>query len=883
MMSGLQRLLWCRFSWRHIRLAPVSSLLLVIILALGVAVYFSIRLANRAAVSSFQNFTDILTAESDGLISAPAGSLPEQTLAELRTTFAATPVHIVAVLETTATRPSSPSNAGSIGSRETFQILGVDLVAVQNLPSARSANQTWFEQQKALAQGSTAVTLADSWGRLSDPHAVFVTARFVLKQNLAIGSTLELVINEQIHLLHIAGFIPTDPARPTPPDSLLIMDLPALQTLTGRTGRLDRVEFVLPDGPDRSHRWEKLRLELVRLAGDRWTVSTPSGRRDSAAIMTLAFQLNLTVLSLLALVVGLYLVVQALDGAVIRRREEIAILRALGVTNSAIHRAWLLEAAVLGLVGGATGLLLGWAGAQAAVRVVGQTVNALYYTNSARAAALEFDEAAVALLIAVLSSILAGWWPARQAASTPPAQLLGRGRSAIPTRQSRWLLPTAVLLALTGAFLCLLPPLRLNGGARISLAAYLTALCWLLSAGFAAGLLPPLAAQLLRPLAQFSAPFRLALSHLRHPTGRHRLAIAGLVCAIAMTAGMAILVGSFDTTLRGWIERTFMADLYLSSDGAQSASTQNHIRPETWRALIAHPSVLDANVVQVAEVQLPGGSTLLMGGNPAFMRSYSRIAWREEPTDNTLWDPAINDSLAIASESFSHRFQLHRGDSLTLPTPTGPKHLKIAGIFSDYGNERGSLVVQREHFERWFEDSQATSLIIKLRTGADADALRSHWRTAYPGLAVFTNPHLRAEALRIFQQTFAITHALELIGILISVVGLGFSLASLLWERRADLTVLRALGVRPGELALAAAIEGILTAAIGVAAGLIASLALGWLLIHRVNLQTFGWTLETDVPVSWLGALAALVIGMAALTGWGVGRWCSDLPAERQE
>ena len=102
MMSGLQRLLWCRFSWRHIRLAPVSSLLLVIILALGVAVYFSIRLANRAAVSSFQNFTDILTAESDGLISAPAGSLPEQTLAELRTTFAATPVHIVAVLETTS-------------------------------------------------------------------------------------------------------------------------------------------------------------------------------------------------------------------------------------------------------------------------------------------------------------------------------------------------------------------------------------------------------------------------------------------------------------------------------------------------------------------------------------------------------------------------------------------------------------------------------------------------------------------------------------------------------------------------------------------------------------------------------------------------------------
>jgi putative ABC transport system permease protein len=439
------------------------------------------------------------------------------------------------------------------------------------------------------------------------------------------------------------------------------------------------------------------------------------------------------------------------------------------------------------------------------------------------------------------------------------------------------------MLLVIGAALATLPALRLEGGSRISLAAYGSALTWLLGAGLLAGLLPPFLMRRLTSWDGFSAPTRLGLSHLRQPTGRHRLAIAGLVCAVAMTAGMAILVGSFDTTLRGWIESTFMADLYVSSEGAQSASTQNRIRPETWKALVSDPEVVAANVVQALELQLPGGSTLLFGGNPAFMRDQARIAWREEPTDDALWDPARNSGLAMASESFSHRFQLHRGDTLTLPTPTGPRRITLAGIFSDYGNERGSLVIQREHFATWFGDELATSVIAKLRDPDQGSLVRARWKANYPGLAVYTQPHLRSEALRIFRQTFAITDALELIGIAVSVLGLGFTLASLLWERRNDLTTLRALGFRHSEIAWATTLESVLTALVGILVGLVASLALGWLLIHRVNVQTFGWTLETDPPWLWLSGLALAVLAMAALTGWSIGRWGAALPAEREE
>ena len=220
---------------------------------------------------------------------------------------------------------------------------------------------------------------------------------------------------------------------------------------------------------------------------------------------------------------------------------------------------------------------------------------------------------------------------------------------------------------------------------------------------------------------------------------------------------------------------------------------------------------------------------------------------------------------------------------MDIPTPAGVRTVVIAGIFSDYGNERGSLVVQRERFAEWFQDELASSLIAKLRDPGAADTVRSRWKALHPGLAIYTQPHLRNEALRIFRQTFAITDSLEVIGIAVSVLGLGFTLSSLLLERRDDLTTLRALGFRHDEIAMATAVESLLTALTGVVVGLMASVALGWLLIHRVNFQTFGWTLETDTPWRWMAGLGLAVLAMAAATGWSIGRWGAALPAEREE
>lgn len=885
-------LLLRRFSLRHARLAPGQTALLVLILALGVGVFTAVRLANRAAVSSFTHFTDTLTGQSDWIIQAPAGPLPESVLPELRAALADLAVQIHPVIESTAAEPLAADTPDSARfGRRTYTLLGVDIVAIANLATQQAAAEPFFASESS---SNSAPTFFDLFG--SEPLA-WISPALVTEP----PEHLDLIINDAPVRLRVAGFIPRAPEAPAAPASLIVLDLPQLQRLVGRESRIDRVEFVLEPG----HALDARRAETGRLleklapapnphvrntnigaepeSAPRWLVTTPGARRDTAETMTQAFRLNLTVLSLIALLVGLYLVFQALDGAVMRRRAEIAILRSLGVDARAIRRAWLAEAALLGLAGGTLGLLLGWAGAQFAVRAVGQTVNALYYATSVQAAQLALPEAALSLAAGVVASVLAGWAPARVAAETPPAQILVRG--APGAIGGRWLRSPALALGAlaAGVVLTQLPPLDLGGGTRFPLAGHLAAFCGILGGGVLAALAIPALGRALRPLAARSAPWRVALGHIARPTGRHRLAAAALVCAIGMAAGMAILVASFETSVRTWVQSTLQADLFLSSSGAQSATANNRLAPATWRALAAHPAVARASAFSSHPLTLDGKPTTLGGTDLAAQTSRGGFLWVGAPPDAAALDPAANANLALVSESFSERFRIRRGDTIAIPTPSGSRSLQIAAVFADYGNERGTILVDRVHTVRWFADDHATSLALDLVPGANAETVRAELLAAHPGVSIFTNSSLRAEILRIFRQTFSITYALQIIGLFVAVTGLALSLVSVLLDRRDELTTLRAIGFRRGEIARATAIEGGMLAFCATAAGLALSFGLGWLLIHVINKQSFGWTLAFAVPVGQLAALAVLVIGTGVAVSFFVGRWGANLPADRQE
>jgi putative ABC transport system permease protein len=226
---------------------------------------------------------------------------------------------------------------------------------------------------------------------------------------------------------------------------------------------------------------------------------------------------------------------------------------------------------------------------------------------------------------------------------------------------------------------------------------------------------------------------------------------------------------------------------------------------------------------------------------------------------------------AIANEAFLTRFAREVGDLIEVPTPLGPRTLRIAAVQADYGNEQGSLTIDRSFLASWFGTAAATNLSVFLTDPGKAGEVVAGWQARHPGLDIRSNRELREVALEIFEQTFAITRALELISIFIALVGLALALTNILRESIPELQTLRQLGMRRSEIAAATAVEGTGITLVGLTGGLLLSLAFGHLLVFVINRQSFGWTLQFAIPGTKLALLATIILLTGAATAFLTG------------
>jgi len=859
--SSIGGVLWSRLIWRHWRREPGLTLTLAGILALGVAVFLAVRLANKAAVSGFGLFTESISGESDLLLRPGSGTLDASILRELRQLSAELPVDYFPVLELSGAKE---------GEEETdlLRFVGVDLVAIGNAIG-----------QSGEAKGAPVITPDENEpSPLGETDACLVGEAFARARGVEKGSRLRVWIQDRSADLRIGGILPDPANRPAIPENLLLMDLPALQQASGEVRRISRIEIRFP-GEGRS-RTEVTRRLAEFSQGRGLILETPEDRKASVTRMSAAFRLNLTILSGLALLVGIYLIFQALEAAVTKRRGEIAILRSLGVTPGQIRRTWLTEAAVLGLAGGILGIVLGRLLAEGLVGGIAATVNTLYYETTTSAVSLHPGEVAFSLVFGLVASLVAGWIPAREAAMTPPSQAMRQGaQGGGLVWLRRW--PLGVILLFSAFGVTRLPVLTFSGGTNFPLGGYLAALFAVLGGSILLGVF-------FRPIASLigwgrgDAMRRYAASRLAAVGGRHRLTAAGLSVAIGMSAAMAILVASFEKTLTSWIEQLLKADLYVAAPGAASVANGNTISEVDWRALLELPGIDGADTLQRQSVTYEGRD-LLIGGttyhdDPA---RHLQLLWINAPERT---DPAsLDDGGAWVSEPFARRFRKVIGDGVTLPTPAGDRDVKIEGIYADYGNEAGTVLVAQRFTEEWFGDRSVSNLAIYTSPGVDPETLLEKVRERFPALVARTNQRLRDESIRIFHQTFAVTYALEAIAVIIAVAGLGLALAGLLLERRNELSTLRAIGAMRRDIARAAMWEGLGIALAGLGGGLAVSFFLGWILIGVINPQSFGWTLRYAVPWGALVFLSGITLATAAAVAWVVGYRNANLKSDREE
>ncbi len=825
------RLLARALVFKYARENALRTCIAVLAVALGVAAFFAISLANATAVASFGRSVDLVANRVNLQVLGVGSGFDERTLLRVQSlpgVSSATPV-VEGELEI-GVRP------GAAESGETLRVMGIDVTRA-NLPPGASGGSFDLD-------------------RFINGRGIVVSRRVALRYRAPAGSALDGFAGASRVRLPAMGVIP--PGTAGVDSSVAFVDVATAQELFGKVGRLDRIDLVV-DPP----RLAAVKARVARLIPLDARVLAPRTRVDEIQRMLSSFRMNLGALADIALLVGMYLIYNSIAISVVQRKAEIGTLRALGARKREIFGVFALEGALLGTFGSLLGLLFGYALAGGATRAVEQTVSTLYVGAHADAVVFSWGAAigsfALGVAIATISALLPAW----EAATTPPARTM-RGGPGVERRAphfAAWCtLGALALLALAGE--CMrLPPV----GDGIPLFGYAAGVLLIAAASLLAPLLVAIAASVLARLHGAGAAL-IAASFFRGTARRFCVAIASLGVAVGMMVAIAVLVGSFRTTVVAWATDVLGADLYIKPPGAVDASFSGQFAPATVARIARVPGVAAVDTYRGFDVPLMGRTAELASTDMSQLtaRNKFRLLGNARPAE-LLRELQGRDAVMV-SEPFATHFGMGPGDALTIATPHGPARMRIVAVYNDYSAGAGTFVMDRATFVRLFGDPGVDSIAVYAAPGTGLAALRTRIERAVAPLEidVETNRELRGFALDVFDRTFAITSALYAISMIIAVLGVVSALFALVLERRLEIGLLRYLGLSRGGVQRAVFFQAL---AIGVLAGLL-GLALGVGLaadlIYVINRQSFGWLIEWHSP-GWFYAQAFLAVVAAAI------------------
>ncbi len=818
------------------RLATALSLIAI---GLGVALGLAVQLIHGAALAEFDRGMRLLAGEADLQVLGPRGGFDDG----LYVTVARRP-------EVAEASPILEIEARLPGREETLRILGIDLFRVARvspvlLPVAaagggsRSMGSDSFDPSDQDQRSLTPLILLES-------DTLFLSAAARAALGVESGNLLTVQSGLRETRLRIAGTVPGAGVG----QRLAVMDIAAAQQTFDRIGRLSRIDLRLAPGIDRSLAQRELRALLP--AGVE--LLAPEAATAQAAGLSRAYRVNMTMLAAIALLTGGFLVFSTQLLAVVRRRQEFAFLRALGLDRPMLVRGLLAEGVAIGLLGGALGVAFAHALTAFALELIGGDLGAGFFRGLAPALPFRPDLASAYWLLGGLAGLAGAWWPAREAARLVPARALRAGDEAELLRSpSR--LPAALGCLALAALACLLPPV---GGVPV----FGYAAVALILAGAVLSL--PSATRLaMRALAAGRVVvLRLAHARLASSPGQAVVAGAGVVASVALAASMAIMVSSFRVSVDDWLAQVLPADLYVR---ASSSAASGFLEPDAVDKVAALAGIASVEPIRYDTLRLSAG--------------HFPMTLIARPLDGAFSLPLIAGSQAGAlgdggaappawiSEAMADLLSLGVGASLTLPLSGEAHDFRVAGIWRDYARQHGAVMIELSTYRAITGDERSNDLAIHLAGGADLDALMHEIRDALGArhIELSTPGEIRAISLAIFDRTFLVTYLMAAVAVLIGLFGISTTFAALATSRCKEFGMLRHLGLLRSQIGRLLALEGALTAAVGVAVGMAAGGAIALVLIEVINRQSFHWSMDLTVPAPMLAIFAVALVALAAL------------------
>ena len=833
-----------QFSWRELTHHPWRNAAAVVAVMLGVALAFATHLINASALSEFSTAVRAVNGQSDLELRAVQGTFDEAVFADIANhpqVAVASPLLELA------------SYAVANGKRSAVRIVGLDALVIAQLSPAL---------MPIPAQGADRLALFT-------PGFVFLNAaaRQTLPASFVLQSGLQLLN------VKVAGNVSAGGA------ALAVMDIGAAQELFGQQGKLSRIDLRLTPGTNRSVFIASLRLPPGITAAE------PGDAGERVSNLSRAYRVNLTVLALVALFTGAFLVFSVLSLSVAKRSQQFALLGVLGLTGRERLSLVLIESAVLGLIGSALGLLLGTGLAATALRVLGGDLGGGYFAGVAPPLQFSWGVAGLYGALGMAAAVVGGWWPARSAQKLPAALTL-KGLGAAPAQgNGHWI---SIILIAAGVLLAMAPPVF-----GIPLAAYLS-VALLLVGGITA--LPWLVALLYDFIAPFVAHHllpMLAVERARRVRASAAVAVSGVVASLSLAVALTVMVASFRDSVTRWLDVVLPADVYLRTAmpaGGTAAQDTVFFSPDVVKAIGQVKGVERISTLRTTSISLDVGnpavalvsrdvadpaSVLPLVGNPQPVPAgHIGIYVSEAMVD--LYGARAGTVFAPLSASFMPLDQLNRAQKA--PDLIANKFY-VAGVWRDYARQFGTIVIAKSDFERMTGDTRINDLALWLAPGAAPGEVEQAVRAVADQIAGAGNllefastREIRAISLKIFDRSFAVTYWLQGVAIAIGLFGVAASFSAQVLARRKEFGLLAHLGLTRRQILAVVAGEGAAWTLIGSVAGLGLGLVVALVLVHVVNPQSFHWTMDLVLPWLRLTALCTAVIAAGTATAWLAGR-----------
>lgn len=802
---------------------------------LGVGIVTAVLVTNHSSQKAFALSTEALYGRTTHQLSG-ANGLEQSVYVDLKKRFA----HL----------PMAPVIAGHVAlGDQVYSILGLD-------PFAEAAFKRIGSSTTPTASGTNNTSTFDDIPvqALMQNDALIISEGSAQQDDLPVGEEIRLTIGGEEHVAQLAATYASD--NPAATTGLMIGDIGFVQSLLGRDNKIDRIDLILDDS-------QVLMLQEIIPATLQLTPAMT--RTQTMQAMTRGFHINLTAMSLLALVVGAFLIHNTMTFAVVQRRELFAIKRITGITARMVLYSILLEAAFISTPASIIGIVLGYFLSSVLIELTTRTINDLYFVLHVQDIWFSPWLIVIGLLLGVGSSVLAATLAAVDAASTSPVQ--ARQRSILEQRTQR-LLP---LIAVGGLFVMVAGVLLSAVPSQSLILGFIALMLIILGYGLLIPWLVYAITRLSKPwLDKPGISMSLAAGGIYRNISRTGLAIAALSIAVSATFGVDVMIGSFRSTVDRWLSTTLQSDVYITAPSAVSTEDKRFLEPDSLQLAQSVTGVKSVSHGRTLETLTSVGNIDMLVVKP-HEESEQGFELISELAD-TPWLTWQRDQTLMISEPLATKHALRAGDTLDVFTESdGLLPFDIVAVFRDYGSSHGKLLMARPVFDRFWDEPDYGSMGILLEdTASDEEVmrkLREQLSTVEQPLVVQSNTAIHRQSLVVFDRTFEVTRVLRWLTVGVAFVGIFSALLALHLERAREFAILRASGATRQRIMTVVLTQTVL---MGLLAGCLA-LPLGWLmsevLIKVINVRSFGWSMQSMMSAGSVVETLILALLSAILAG----------------